>query len=378
MKKEPSIPQCQIKQIARPILRLIETHLQTLGFTPHIHFEMEGTCTLRENQKELDFNSINIFLKKNKVLAKLKPEYWKDQWEWESLFLGQLPTKTSDDLEYSLAYLPLILLCHGAQKVEVRPVSWALTQHKKITGSTAILDPNPSTMHIPNSIQLSISASQHDGSNALLYNNLGEILQDCLIRTTKGCSLFFCPEEESFQRLSLKRRFNLHTDLSSPEDISGGTKGSIAYYRKYGKHDQLLGITPRLYNSHGEIITYSSSWERNARIEHRIGSTSKNYKPHLTALYALINLCQAIDITRGIDSKSSLPKEENQLPTSLYSPEGAIALLQKDSWFFNKLHQQLCHIKPTQKAKGMVETLKSAIFSTTTFSGHEIQKHRKM
>jgi hypothetical protein len=354
-----------IEEYSKLLLKLLEEHILSLCYIPHVHFELEGTYTPQKKSKELNYKAINKFLKNNNVLAKLKPEYWEGQWEWESLFLGQSPTKTADDLAYSIKNLPVILLCFGAKDVTLRPVSWCTPQYKKISTSQILLDHQTSILHIPNSIQISISASLPNGDNALLKENLGEVLQNCLLHTSKNCSLIFCPEEESFQRLSLKSKYNLSKSLSSPDNISGGRTGSIAYYKRFGKHGQELGKIPKLYDPKGTPITYDTNWKKQARIEHRIGSSSKNYKAHLNALYALANLSQAIKITQKKEPPLQIQHISENLPESLYSPEGAIALFKKETWLFNRLKRDLCNenTKAAYAAKHHINKLRDAILS---------------
>jgi hypothetical protein len=226
-----------------------------------------------------------------------------------------------------------------------------------------LLGHQKSLIHLPNSIQVSISASLPNGSNALPDKDLGEILQNCLLQTTRNCSLLFCPEEESFQRLSLKSKYDLANELSSPDNISGGRKGSVAYYKKLGKHDQELGKIPRLYDPRGKAIVYDINWEKQSRVEHRIGSASKHYKAHLNSLYALANLSQAIKITQEIEIPLKHHSNNQELPESLYSPKGAIELFKHESWLFSRLKKDLCPNNERTDTQHYINSLRNAILS---------------
>lgn len=325
----------------KDLLVIMGEYLNGFGYTPHIHYELEGTCVLSSGVKTLDFDKVNRFLQGQGIQARLKPEYWECQWEWESLFLGQSPVKVSDDLSYSLIHLPLILMACGAKEVSIKPVSWSAAKNRFAKGYQSIRSVDGAVVHIPNSIQISISASLEDGSNALLQREFGEVLQRNFMRTSRNCCLFYCPEEEAFNRLSLKKQYDLSNELSSPEDISGGTTGSVAFYKEIGKHGQLLGEKPLVYDQFGNPLVKEINWERFSRIEHRLGSSSIYYNPYLCSLYALANMSDAIDIVNGIEREGDCQTIETKLPDSLYSDGGAIDLFLKDTWFINRLRKDI-------------------------------------
>ena len=67
--------------------------LEKKGFKTLVHFELEGVFELRDNHKILDYAGVNQKLIKLDIDGELKSEYWKNQWEFVSLFNGQSPLK---------------------------------------------------------------------------------------------------------------------------------------------------------------------------------------------------------------------------------------------------------------------------------------------
>ena len=103
-----------------------------------MHFELEGVCELRNNQQRLDYLEINQKLALLGIDGELKSEYWKNQWEFVSLFNGQSPLKEAQNLAHAMRVLPTIMCQHGAEKVMMVPVAWGADKGRYIHGSGAI------------------------------------------------------------------------------------------------------------------------------------------------------------------------------------------------------------------------------------------------
>jgi hypothetical protein len=180
---------------------------------------------------------------------------------------------------------------------------------------------------VPNSIQINISATNRQGINALPDSNLGEWLQHHLLETSYECCLLYSPEQEAFSRLSLKQDYDLHDELSSPCDLSGGYQGSIALYKEKGKHNQFLGE----YDSLKKIY----HWQPLSRVEHRLGASSQNYNAYLNCAYALANLSDALVSYQ--EKKSMHHFGSKKLPSSFMH---AYEIFEQGEWFetcFNQL-----------------------------------------
>jgi len=332
-----------ISRYARLAIGILEAQIEAMGFTPVVHFELEGTYAMngaKAHRHVLDFDAVNAELAAHPIQGLIKPEFWPCQWEWASQFEGQGPLKTAADLEAAMKIIPVILLRHGCDEVFIRPVMWNGVQGKMAAGSRKIFGPNESPVHIPNSIQVNISALNRQDENAIPENGLGERLQECLLKTSYECCLLYSPEEEAFERLSLKKKYDLALELSSPQDISGGHQGSIALYKELGKHNQKIGETPQLYDAESNVVATTQDWRPLSRVEHRLGSASLHYNPYANVAFALANLSDAIMLTQGdFTHLAMMPKETHtELPASLFGDKGAYALFRDSTWFEGKLN----------------------------------------
>ncbi len=322
----------QITRLSKVAIQLLQEDIAAMDLVPIVQFELEGTCLPANNSDSeqehfLDFPAINRTLKQKNIQGKFKPEYWEYQWEWAANMEGQSPAKAAQDLADIMVLAPPLLQQHGAKDVSIQPVLWAGTLPNR-----PLLEKDQSDVslekpvHIPNAIQLNISAINTQGDNALLQDGLGEILQNRLLITSHTCCLFFAPEDEAFARFQLKDEHNLHKELSSPHDLSGSHQGSIAFYQQIDKHNQPIG----------------QNWRQNCRVEHRLGAASHLYNPHLNCTFALANLSDAIQLARQAQStEAKLESFEKTLPASLHNEPGqspgAFSLFENNEWFANKL-----------------------------------------
>jgi hypothetical protein len=332
---------------ARRVLLHVQEYLLSQGITPVVHVELEGCYVPSKGAKaRLDYAAINADLRSRGVKGQFKPEYWRNQWEYVSDFAGQTPLAEADFVDYLLRHIDDMFNRQGIDQVLVKPVVWSGDKAKLAAGSKTLFASERRDVHIPNAVQLNISVLDGDGVN-LVINGFGEHLQNCLLRTSRTCCLLFLPEEEAFQRLRLKSEYGLEDELCSPADISGGSQGSIALYRQLGKHNQKMGQETRIYNHDLTPLVSDFNWHKTARVEHRLGASSRQYNPYLNILFALLNIADALDCYLGRPvQNNSVQTEPVCLPRSLRSGEaeaGAIELFQTDNWFaatINRLMRQ--------------------------------------
>lgn len=327
---------------------LLQNHIKQLGFTPVIHFELEGCFQLDAKRKKfsLNYQKINRQLAIAGIDGELVPEYWSNQWEYVSLFNGQSPLKEAENLSHALTILPRLFAEQGIKQTLIKPVVWAGDKGKLANGSGDIFTTETRAVHIPNAVQINISAIDNEGKNIIVERGFGEYLQQCFLDTSLNCCLIYLPEEEAFERLALKSKYGLAAELCSPIDISGGHQGSIALYKERGKHNQAMGEEPLLYDHNNEVLLSQLNWQKTARIEHRLGASSLDYNAYFNIIYALLNLIDALEVYKAGKCRQLLRQETHQqdLPFSLYDNNssakmGAISLFENDCWFSESLNK---------------------------------------
>lgn len=326
--------------LAKKAILLLQTYIGQLGFKPQIHFELEGCFRQPCANKtiEINYERINSQLRTLNIDGELVPEYWKNQWEYVSLFNGQSPFKEAENLTLAIKKIPHLLSLQGIDKTLIKPVIWSGDKGKLALGCDNIFTIDNRTVHIPNAIQMNISAVNSQGQNILAEDGFGEILQQCFLQTSLNCCLLYLPEEDAFERLELKSRYGLSNELCSPVDISGGHQGSVALYKKIGKHNQVMGEQPLLYDKYNRVISSNIDWRKTARIEHRLGASSLQYNAYVNVVYGLLNLVDALEMDqqKKVAQKSDENSQAVPLPRSLYdqvSGFGAITLFTECQWF---------------------------------------------
>lgn len=364
-------------KLAQQVIVLLQNHIGDLGFTPVIHFEFEGACQFAKNHasQSLNFIEINKKLALLKVDGELVAEYWKNQWEYVSLFNGQSPLKEAFNLSIAIKHLPTILAQQGVSKTIIKPVVWSGDQGEVAQNCDNVFINDSRIVHIPNAVQINISVQNSQGQNLVALPYFGEILQQCFINTSLACCLLYLAEEEAFDRLALKTRFGLAQELCSPNDISGGHQGSIALYRKIGKHNQPLGLEGLIFDQNNKMLVSEHHWQKTARIEHRLGASSLLYDPFVNVVFALLNLIDALEqyaenpIKRPnkYSNKDTLKATTPSvaLPLSLYKnsqDHGAIVLFEQDTWFSQKINEIEKQTK-TNNTPLLGTQLKAAILS---------------
>tara|TARA_B110000014_G_scaffold263746_1_gene261622 strand:- start:5132 stop:6268 length:1137 start_codon:yes stop_codon:yes gene_type:complete len=331
------------KLLQKNIIQFLQAHIKLLGFRPVIHFELEGcyASNNKDNVATLNFEAVNSLLFSHHIDGELVPEYWTNQWEYVSKFNGQSPLKEAENLAFILKNLPAIFLKQGISKTLIKPVVWSGDRAKLGDRCQNVFSGEQRAVHIPNAIQINVSILNNQNENMVAETAFGDYLQQAFLSSSLSCCLLYLPEEEAFERLALKTQYGLADELCSPVDISGGHQGSIALYKKLGKHNQAMGRKTLLVDRHNDDLLFESRWKETARIEHRLGASSLAYCPYVNVIFALLNIIEALEnFTQAkplIHQPSSI-----SLPNSLASTSdalGAIELFKRSNWFENNINK---------------------------------------
>jgi len=379
--------QSLLQHLTIDAITLVQKYLDQLGYKAQIHFELEG-CNRFENNldRKLDFSPINQCLRQLNIEGEIVSEYWRNQWEFVSLFNGQLPLKEAHNLQWVITKLPqLFQQLYGknsAIETLIQPVIWSGDQGKLMTGSNQIFTNNTRAVHIPNAVQLNVSVLDSKGNNLIAKEGFGEYLQYCFLRTSKECCLLYLPEEAAFERLELKTRYGLAKELCSPVDISGGHQGSIALYKKLGKHNQYMGVEPLLYGSNNKVLSVQQNWQKTARIEHRLGASSIHYNPFVNVLFGLLNVLDAVQAYEQEEFLLTDNFTPISLPLSLFTNKpdisnkekaatlGAFDLFKGSTWFSDSIN--LVEEKAVEEKMNRVKT--KSVLDCSTKLGDKIQQ----
>jgi len=338
----------QATNLSQQLIKLYQCYFSVQKIRPAIHFELEGSVEFSPNSSQkINFLTLNKELSHRGILGEVKTEYWHNQWEYVSKFSGQTPLKEAHDLAQVLKLLPLLFAQQGVIKTHIRPVSWDGDKGRLAPGCDNIFNLSSQVVHIPNAIQLNISAFDQNNKNLLPNRDFGELLQAEFLHSSYACSLLFMPEEEAFTRIELKNTYGLEQELSSPNDISGGHQGSIALYKQKGKHNQTLGVEPLVVDHQNKPLVSLHNWQQGARVEHRLGAASQAYDPFANVLFGLVNLAKAWQKRQiGISQSTIAQSKYKQLPTSLYNNQqdiGAIELFAQDQWLPSAINDMQKH-----------------------------------
>jgi hypothetical protein len=338
--------------LASRVIMLQQAYIEHLGFKPVLHFELEGCYQLAKADPlfRLNYEQINKVLRQLAIDGALVPEYWRQQWEYVSLFNGQSPLKEAENLRRVMQLLPRLFAQQGVSKTLIKPVVWSGDIGQLAPECHNIFTGTGRAVHIPNAIQINLSAFDHSGNNLLAQPGFGETLQHCLISTSLACCLLYLPEPEAFERLLLKTQYGLAHELCSPTDISGGHQGSIALYKQWGKHNQRMGMQTLVMGTKAQALVEQQNWQQTARIEHRLGASSVHYDAHLNVIFALANLINALTIylTGDCTGEFSGSPAAIMLPKNLYDSAtelGAISLFEQETWFAASINACLLQMK---------------------------------
>jgi len=368
-----------VENIAKQAISLLQDYIEHLGYKPLIHFELEG-CFINPNKTNpntaypLNYALLNKQLIALNIDGQMIPEYWSNQWEYISLFNGQSPLKEAHNLSHAIKKIPLLFASQGIQKTLIKPVVWSGDSKRLVLGSKEIFTHEQRSVHIPNAIQMNLSVVDKQGSNLIPTSQFGEYLQQSFLHSSLACCLLYLPEEEAFERLKLKDKYGLSQELCSPNDISGGHQGSIALYKKVGKHNQPMGEEPLLFDHNNKVLYSTFDWQKTARVEHRLGASSVYYNAYANVVFGLLNIVEALEMHLNITPIANNNHAEftHMLPQSLHdttTQKGAISLFSQSTWLshsLNKIEMKVNKIFPStyKVAEPIGDKLKLSIIQT--------------
>jgi len=361
---------------AKQAIELLQRYIKFLGYKPVIHFELEGcySFSLQNKNKKLDFSAANSILSSLNVDGELVPEYWLNQWEYVSNFNGQSPLKEANDLDVVINNLPSVLALQGVEQTLIKPVVWSGDCGKLAFNCENVFTTDYRAVHIPNAVQINVSVVNQKNENMVATTVFGDYLQNAFLQSSLACCLLYLPEEEAFERLALKTRYGLAQELCSPVNISGGHQGSIALYKKVGKHNQPMGIRTLLVDQHNKALVNEYNWQETARIEHRLGASSVHYCAYSNVVFALLNIIEALHFYKDQKKLSITPKDVC-LPSSLNDSDlgqGAITLFRDSQWFnqaINTIQNEFIDEMSAELPEKLGDKLKSSILKKYQFTG---------
>ena len=318
-------------------ITLIENILESKNIKLSINIELEGVYLDNANLEQKDFyQKLNSRLKDLETKGRLKPEFWKNQWEYESEFqIGNIIEVIANYQKFckniNQIFLPQIA------KIEPVIYEWCKSEDKII--------------HVPNAIQINISLWKK-GLNMLADKNFAFYLQNLLIKNSINNLLFFTPNQESLDRFFLKEKYSLQNELMSPYDISGGTKGSIACYLKKNKKDLPNDLNINFENLNYKIAYQQKNWQRNSRIEFRLASASLEYNIKLHILFIMLIMLESVLLYQE-DKQYRQLKTKYKIPRKFYHihDDNVILRYKNDSFFSKKIELFLKKNKSMQFIK---------------------------
>jgi len=312
---------------------LIDNILEEKGIKSSINIELEGTYLDNDNlQKNNFYQKANNELKKLGIKGKLKPEFWKNQWEYESNF--QIGNTIQTINGYQKFY-------HNTNKIffpqipNIQPISY---NWQELDGKL---------IHVPNAIQINISLWKK-GFNMLSDKNFAFFLQNTLIRDSVNNLIFFIPNQKSLDRLFLKEDYDLKEKLMSPHEISGGTKGSIACYLEKDKKDLPNNLKLNCDNLHYKIADHKYDWQKNARIEFRLASADLEYNLQLHIVFIMLAMLESLILYdegkeyNQIKATYKVPRKfyDSELDNIITRYEDGLFLDKKTHLFSKKLQEK--------------------------------------
>ncbi len=258
----------------KEIINLVEEILKQRQLKISINIEAEGGYKINESNFDENnfYNKINQTIKSLNIKARIKPEFWKNQWEYESDFQVSNVNNVLQDYDKFLDNLNKIF----APQIPIfEPIlyDWQKTEEGK-------------SVHVPNSVQLNLSVWK-ENKNLLTDKNFAYFLQNLLIENSIKNLIFFIPNQAALDRIFVKDEYDLKEELSSPNNISGGNQGSIACYLELNKKNKPNTID-------GFFNDDKSNWHERARIEFRLASATYDYDIYLHVFFVMIITLEAI------------------------------------------------------------------------------------
>ncbi len=305
------------------VIVLIENYLELENIKPSINIELEGVYLDNENLSQNEFyQKANLQLKNLGIKAKLKPEFWHNQWEYESDFQIGNTAQTIDGYKKFLENIDAIF---APQIPKLQPINYDWQKVKDLT------------IHIPNSTQINISL-WNQGLNMLANKNYAFFLQNLLIENSINNLIFFIPNQENLDRLFLKEKYSLQDKLMSPNDISGGNQGSIACYLEKNKKNLPNDFDISADDLNYQILNREHKWQKNARIEFRLASASFEYNLELHILFVMLIVLESV-ISYQENQNYQATQNSYPIPEKFYHQEedNVVMRYKNDSFFKNKI-----------------------------------------
>ena len=267
------------------LITIIEEQLKSYKISSALNIELEGVYNDKENINKNDFyDKANKNLARLGIKARLKPEFWHNQWEYENNFkIGNI-TSIIDDYYKFINNLDNIFY---PQQAIIEPIIY---NWQKLTSQD---DQKAKIIHVPNAMQINLSLWQ-EGYNLLANKNYAYYLQNLLIKNSINNLIFFIPNQLSLDRLFLRNNYDLKDKLMSPQNISGGNQGSIACYLELNKKNLDNKLNTDFTNLDYNIKNHQYNWQKYARIEFRLASASLEYNPYLHICFIMIIILESI------------------------------------------------------------------------------------
>ena len=276
------------------LINFVEEILQERQIKISINIEVEGGYKINESNFDENhfYNKINQAIKSFNINARIKPEFWKNQWEYESDFQVGKVNNVLQDYDKLLDNLNKIF---APQTPIFEPIlyDWQQTEVGK-------------SVHIPNSVQINLSLWK-ENQNLLVDKNFAYFLQNLLIENSINNLIFFIPNQAALDRIFVKDEYDLKEELSSPNNISGGNQGSVACYLELDKKNKPNTID-------GVFNEDKNNWYERARIEFRLASSSLNYNIYLHTFFVMIIALEAVlkyqknSQTKAIENSYEIPR----------------------------------------------------------------------
>ncbi len=302
-------------------------NLAQQGYQVNLGIEVEGGFIPKTEEKTtIIYEKLNHRLQNLNVSSNIIAEFWKNQWEYQSNFKIGKFNDTVSDYKIFLDNIGNIFYPH---KVFMEPIlrGWDVAPIKSSESTDGPLIRKE--VHVPNSIQVNFSVWRNN-KNLFSDANFAFHVQNILMIEARDNLAFFIPDQESLDRIFLAKEFDLHEELSSPTDISGGHTGSIALYQELNKKGKPNG------DQNMGSIDY---WHRNARIEFRLASSSKKYCLDSHLSFILLVIFEAI---LTFDNKQSTVRDQNiyEIARSFDSGEdNVLSRYQRSEFLFRKIQK---------------------------------------
>lgn len=312
--------------------------LDQQGYQVNLGIEVEGGFIPATKEKTaIIYEKLNHRLQNLNIDSNFIAEFWKNQWEYKSNFKIGNFNDTVGDYKIFLDNINNIFYPH---QVFLEPVlkGWDVA---KVAGDA--FGNNKKEIHVPNSIQVNFSIWRN-GKNLFSEKNFAFHIQNMLLIEAKDNLAFFIPDQESLDRIFLVEEFDLHEELSSPTNVSGGHTGSIALYQELNKKGKDNGYRD------GNSKDY---WHRNARIEFRLASSSRKYCLDSHLSFILLVIFEAI---LTLDNQQSTTRDQNiyKIARSFYSGEDNILSRYQKSEFLLRKIQKIAN----QDLKNLIKQFK--------------------